>query len=385
MVGARVFVAISFLILAASFFASTGVLVREFPDDWVTLVAVHSHLFFFFPVFGVLALAALYLPSVVFTHLYWTHLRYGRYRFCAGLVAVAAIAVGVAQWLDANPRAVWEVSPRALALDKGEPVACGSGSSCRRAPILATLQQLRQAAQQRVGLSQFARNCHPDPLLEVPDDFAQERFCFPADARLATPACCSVQARFAEAVGRLQADTGTRSLSGGLDAIFLPLKTFFVIVVVAIGILLAAWRNQLEVHYKSLMPEVERGVLIGALAMLFWPAMDYGYQQTANALFGRWNAAPQFRLSLVIAPWALVLLFYFLRRFGRNLELVGQVSGVLGGAIAVLRYEQIKDWAVRLLGAGSEPIIGALLIGLALVGLVALLWPLKRREAVAAA
>jgi hypothetical protein len=385
MTGARVFVAAAFAILGVSFIASTAILVREFPDDWETMVAAHSHLFFFFPVFGLLVLAALYLPSVVFTDLYWRHLRFGRYRFCAGLVVAAVLAGGVSYWLDVKPRALWEVSPRALAVDRGEPVSCGSGSSCRRAPLLTALHQLRQAAQQRVGLSQFARNCNPDPMLEVPDDFPLERFCFPANARLAAAACCSVQARFAETVARLQADPTTRSLSGTLDVFFLPLKTFFVIIVVAIAGLLAAWRDKLEVHYKALMPAVERGVIIAAVAMLFWPAMDYGYQQTANALFGRWSTAPQLRLSLVIAPWALLLLFYFLRRLGRNLELVGQISGVLGGAIALLRYEQINDWAVRLLGTGSQPIIGAGLIGLALVGLVGLLWPLKRQETLAAA
>ena len=78
--------------------------------------------------------------------------------------------------------------------------------------------------------------------------------------------------------------------------------------------------------------------------MLFWPAMDYGYQQTANALFGRFKRGPQLRLSLVIAPWALLLLFYFLRRLGKQGEMVGQISGVVLAAVAVLRYEQLNDW-----------------------------------------
>ena len=47
------------------------------------MVVAHSHLFFFFPVLGVLALFAFYLPSVVFTHLYWNHLPYGKLRFCS--------------------------------------------------------------------------------------------------------------------------------------------------------------------------------------------------------------------------------------------------------------------------------------------------------------
>ncbi|KAB2911989.1 MAG: hypothetical protein F9K29_20960 [Hyphomicrobiaceae bacterium] len=385
MTGARIFVAVCFVFLAASFVASTGILINEFQSmDWLSMVVAHSHLFFFFPVFGLLALAAFYLPSVVFTHLYWNHLPYGKYRFLAGLLAVAAISYGVAQWLDAKPRAIWEASPRALAVDKGDPQGCGGArGACRRAPILDTLANLREAAQQRVGLSKFARNCRPDPMLEVPDEMLKERYCFAAKARLTAAACCEAQTRFSDAVARLQADPAQRSLSGTLDAIFLPLKTFFVLIVIAIGLLLAMWRDKLDQHYLPLIPAIERGVIIGAFAMLFWPIMDYGYQQTANVLFGRWGGGLQFRLSLVIAPWALLLLFYFLRRLGKQLEMVGQISGVLGGAIAVLRYEQVNDWSVRILGTGSEKWITASLIGVAVLGFIVLLWP--RRPKVPAA
>ena len=52
MVGARVFVALAFLLLGASFLLSTGILINEFRDaEWRSMVVVHSHLFFFFPVF----------------------------------------------------------------------------------------------------------------------------------------------------------------------------------------------------------------------------------------------------------------------------------------------------------------------------------------------
>ena len=63
---------------------------------------------------------------------------------------------------------------------------------------------------------------------------------------------------------------------------------------------------------------------------------------------------PQLRLSLVIAPWALLLLFYFLRRLGKQGETIGQIAGVVTAAVAVLRYEDLNDWAVRLLGTGSQ-------------------------------
>lgn len=366
MVGARIFVALCFVVLGASFIASTALLIYEFQDiDWLTMVVAHSHLFFFFPVLGILALFAFYLPSVVFTHLYWTHLPYGKLRFLIGLVAVAVGSYGFAQYLDKPPRAIWEASPTALAADRG---AQG------RVPILDALKDLRKEAQARVGLSNFARNCALDPLMEVPDEFLKERYCFPAKARLRGAECCQAQKRFEQSLTRLQADPAQRSLSAVYDQIFLPLKVFFVLVVVAIGALLALWRDRIDQHYRELMPRLERGVMIGALAMLFWPFMDYAYQQTSNVLFGRFNPGLQLRLSLVIAPWALLLLFYFLRRFGKQGEMVGQISGVVLAAVAVLRYEQLNDWGVRLLGIGADQWFLAALTALALGGLIALLW-----------
>src|SRR5438876_9824651 len=160
---ARVFVAIGFLILGLSFVASTGLLIQEFQGtDWRSMIIAHSHLFFFFPVFGILALAAFYLPSVVFADLYWRHLPYGKLRFLVGLVVLAVISFGVARWLDKPPRQIWEVSPRALAADRGDPAGCATGAdspACLRAPMLAALAKLREAGQARIGLSKFARSC----------------------------------------------------------------------------------------------------------------------------------------------------------------------------------------------------------------------------------
>ena len=56
----------------------------------------------------------------------------------------------------------------------------------------------------------------------------------------------------------------------------------------------------------------------------------------------------------MIAPWALLLLFYFLRRLGKQGELIGQISGVIVAAVAVLRYEQLNDWVGRLFGSGTD-------------------------------
>jgi hypothetical protein len=371
--GARAFVAVVYIALGACFLASSGILISEFYGvDAFTMLVAHSHLFFFFSVFGLLSLAAFYLPSVVFTHLYWTHLPYGRLRFLIGLLVAAALSMGVAWWLDTNPRAVWEVSPRALSADQGAAFTCRAGLACRRAPILEVLARLHKEAHRRVGLAKFARNCSTDPLLDPPEEMTKQRWCFPAEQLLDGFACCEVQQRSAAAIASLRNDPESRSLSSRVDVVFMPVKIFFVVILVVIGGLLAVWRHKLDEYYADLVPAIERGIIIGAIAMLFWPLMDYAYQQTANVLFG--SSGMQLRLSLVIAPWALLLLFYFLRHLGAYSAIAGQISGAVVAAVYVLRYESLNDWAVRLLGVGMDAWTMAVLVGVAAIGLLCLLW-----------
>ena len=377
MTPARIIVAVVYVCLGLSFLASTGLLIWEFQgSDWQAMVLAHSHLFFFFPVFGILALSAFYLPSVVFADLYWRHLRYGKVRFLVGLIVLAAVSWAVAKWLDKPPRALWEVAPQSLAADTGDPPGCGgaSGTTCRRAPMLSALARLRTEGQGRVGLSKFARSCRIDRRLELPEEMTKARYCFPADALLNAEACCQAQKRFADEVAGRATDPAQRSLSAVYDRVIMPLKIFFVLLVIAIGLLLSACRNRIEQLYREHIPRVERGVIIGAFAMLVWPGMDYGYQQTANVLFGR-EGGLQLRLSLVIAPWALLLLFYFLRRLGKQGETIGQIAGVVTAGVAVLRYEDLNDWAVHLLGVGAQEWVVMGLLAVTLVGFVVLLWP----------
>jgi hypothetical protein len=383
MTGARVFVGIGFLILATSFIASTGVLIYEFASiDWLTMILAHSHLFLFFPLLGTLGLVAFYLPSVVFTHLYWTHLPGGKVRLLLGIVAIGALSLGVFWYLDAKPRHAWEVSPAALGTDKGETLRCsGDGQICHRVPITDALANLRLDAQDRLGLWPFGRNCSVDPLLELPNDMQRLRWCFPAKAMLGGVACCQVQARFAKVIASMQADPSTRSLSGKLDAYFLPFKIFFVLIVVLIGGLLAVWRSKLDEHYQALIPSIERGIIVGAMAMVAWALMDYGYQEVADALFGRWTEGLPIRLSLVVGPWTLLLLFYFLRHLEKYSAVIGQISGAVIAAVYVLRYESVNDWSVLLLGIGASPLSIALLAAMSFAGVLWIIWPRSSKEA----
>ena len=383
MTGARVFVGIVFLILGTSFIASTGVLIYEFAStDWLTVVLAHSHLFLFFPLLGSLGLVAFYLPSVVFTHLYWTNLPGGKVRFSLGIVAIGALSLGVFWWLDAKPRHVWEVSPAALETDKGETLRCtGDGQICQRVPIADALANLRLEAQNRLGLWPFGRNCNVDPLLELPNDLQRQRWCFPAKAMLVGVACCQVQARLADVIASMQANASTRSLSGKLDTYFLPLKIFFVLIVIVIGGLLAVWRSKLDEHYQALIPSIERGVIVGAMAMIAWALMDYGYQEVADALFGRWTDGLPIRLSLVVCPWTLLLLFYFLRHLEKYSAIIGQISGAVVAAVYVLRYESVNDWSVLFLGIGASALSIALLVAISFAGVLWIIWPRRSKAA----
>jgi hypothetical protein len=377
---AYIFVAAVYCILGMSFLLSTGLVIHEFWDtDWLGIVTAHSHMFLFFPLFGTLALAAFYLPSVVFTHMYFKHVRFGAARYIFGFAVIVAISIGVSHFLDSGElRSIWELSPRTLASDHGDPEGCDTAHTpCHRAPILQSLIMLREAGQSRPGLSKFARLCQPDILLEAPEDFDKQRYCFAGLRKLPAAACCDAQRQLKNAVAAYAAEPSMRSEEVQRAKVFLPLKVFFIVIVIVIGLLLASWRRQIDVHYHDLVPAIERGVIIGALAMLFWPFMDYAYQQVTNVLYGSWTSAPQLRLSLVIGPWFLLLLFYFLHRLGRDREMLGQIGGLLASIVAILRYQEINDWSVRLVGAGVEPWAIGLMVAITLAGYAALFWPLN--------
>ena len=378
MIGARVFVSLVFLLIGASFVASTAIFIREFWNyDWLGLMLLHSHLFLFFPTLGLLALVAFHLPATVFAHMYWTYIPHGRIRFLIGTLAVLGLTwMFSTNLLTTGPREVWEIAPGVLDRDASDPPGCKDGrQSCRRAGLMDGVSSLRVAAQERYGMSKFARVCRADPLLETPDDFTRERFCFASNGKLTGEACCRAQERFGSHLDEVWTTPANRSQTDAFDLIALPLKTFFVLIVITIGALLVIWRKLLETRYALIAPAIERALLIGAVAMLPWPFMDYAYVEGMQTLSGRWSATAQVRLSLVIAPWALLLLVFFLQRMGRKIERLGQLAGAFVSLVAILRYDQLSDVAVRWLGVGA-PIwmIGALIV-ISFLCLAALRWP----------
>ena len=117
LLGVRVFISVVFGIIALSFLAVTAALIYEYRDvEWFPIATFYSHLFIFFPIFGIVALCAFYFPAVVFLDMYWRHIPGGKVRFLIGAAVVAALSYGISHaMLQGTQRSLFEVPvPRLL-------------------------------------------------------------------------------------------------------------------------------------------------------------------------------------------------------------------------------------------------------------------------------
>jgi hypothetical protein len=384
-VGVRIFIILVFLVIGLSVLATTGTLIYEFWDsDWLALATFYSHLFIFFPIFGIVTLVGFYAPACAFLDMYWRYVPLGRFRFVVGFVTVALLSYVIALQLRAGPeRSVFEIRPEVLAADKGEPANCELQGACERLPVITAVENVRRVSQTRIGLSDLARNCTPDPLKGVAGGAQEQpRYCFAStplpvgsnkttNLRLTTDTeCCQAQGRLVAAVNAMHDDPAQRSLTGVVHNLTLPFKIFFMLMLFTISIMLAFRRKALEQHYAPYLDGIERGVLIGAAAMVIFPVMTHAFLQAAALLYGAGPlggfraTAPLF--SLAFGAWALLLLFYFYGRRDKEIQGLARIGGVIGGAVAIVKYEQIIDFLVRLIGSGAG------YVSLAVLGLVAL-------------
>lgn len=393
-VGVRLFIGVIFFVLGASFLATTIALIQEFGSDgWLTLASFYSHLFLFFPTFGIVTLVAFYTPACVFLDLYWRHVPFGRIRFSIGFIVLALLSWATAIEMRASPeRSVWEIKPAVLAADPGDPTGCASrpntpDGTCARMPILSAIQNVRAVSQRRIGLSDLERDCLPDPYVASPALTGRTRFCF-ASTPLSDPArltgdaeCCRAQKAMVAAVNQMHVPTENRSVTGFVHAWLLPFKVFFMLMLLVISVLLAVRRTSIERHYPHFLLGIERGVLVGAAAMIIYPIMSHAFLQSAALLYGTGGSgsglgyrvvAPFF--SLAFGGWGLLLLFFFYRRRDKELQALGRMGGVIGGAFAVLKYDQIIDWSVRMFGSGASIYNVLFLAAAAVLALVILFW-----------
>ncbi|MGE3712681.1 MAG: hypothetical protein AB7G35_23800, partial [Hyphomicrobiaceae bacterium] len=259
-----------------------------------------------------------------------------------------------------------------------------------RLPVLVAVDNVRRVSQSRIGLSDLARDCRPDVLKETPlADAARKRYCFvatrlPANIAnlksqdwLTDEACCTAQRRFTQAVKAMHDAPGGRSLTSVVHATLLPFKIFFAVILLVISVLLAVRRKALEKHYPHMLDGIERGVLIGAGAMVIYPIMSHAFLQSAALLYYGTGPSGGFRstaplISFGLGAWGLLLLFFFYGRRNQEIQNLARMGGVIGSAVAIVKYDQIIDYFVRIFGSGAGFISLGVLAALALGALLLL-------------
>ncbi len=413
-VGPRVFVFIVFLVLGLSFIASTAALVLEFRKDdlWLDFLTSDSHLFLFFPTFGIVALVAFYLPSCAIVDLYWNHLRLGRIRFALGLLILTAAAWAIAALIiSGQNKSIWTVKPEVLFADAGAPASClKNGADCERLPVVQVVKNLRAVSLNRQSLRPMVRNCQTDPLIEQASQAGPKRFCMVTTPFSSTPAlktdqeCCRAQRSFLAYVSGLQSSRQPSddarpfgalrlplrffevqpsqpnlSVTGLLHDLLLPLKVMFLLVLVAISILMTVHLRKIEQLYKPSLVRMETGLLIGTFATLFFPLMSQAFLQSVDAMVGDLgrgnfsNIVPV--LSFAFGVWTLLILLYFYRRGDEEAESFAKIGGAAAGIVALVQYEAIVDFLVRTVGSGADWVfvVAAVVLALAVAIVVLVL------------
>jgi hypothetical protein len=410
---AHIFVATTYTIIGLSFLLTTGVLAWEFwNNEWFALATFHSHLFLFFPIFGTAGLVAFYLPSVVFVDMYWRHTRLGRSRFIFGTIIVALLAVGVAQGLIAAPgnwigkiwspdRArhqsfIWEIDPSVLDRDQGDPPGCTglAAHPCKRMPALAALKSLRWVSKQPQLLTRplrrLARDCSPDTLIEPKSEPA--RLCLASSAFFIPPpprdqlvltqdsSCCEAQRSLLHQIDFLEGER--QSLTRRVHEAVLPLKTFFLLVLLVISVLLALRYKSVVRHYSHIILKLEVAVLAGVVATVPFPFMGQAYELASDLLIGPpkgtdyRNAAPYF--SAAFGIWALMILLFFYRHRDKQAELLGRMGGGAVVGVVALNYDRIVSVFVRYAGVGADRWSVMAMILVAAGAVVGLLFAMSR-------
>ena len=268
------------------------------------MIVAHSHLFFFFPVSACWRCLRSICPPSSSRDLYWHHLPYGKLRFLVGLVAVAAVSYGFARSLDKPPRAIWEASPSCA----GWPTRAIRGLR-RQARILDALPRRRcaeKAQTRRRPLRTSRAPAAPTRCMETARGNGEEALLLPGQGACSpAPECCRVQERSPTRCSACRQNPATRSLSAMLRSlIFLPLKIFFVLIVVAIGI---AADDLARPHRPAVRrPDSAAGARRHHRCLGHAVLAGHGLRLPADrqrAVRPLADPGLQLRLSLVIAPW----------------------------------------------------------------------------------
>lgn len=345
----RSLVTLLFVLIYLAFLTETAVLVWEFGNSGLALrlATLDAHNFIFFPVAGLLALVGFWRPTVLVTDaLARGQIAGGRVVLGVTLMAtVLAAFAASAAFSGPGARSIYEISPAALAADITEP---------GRLAIPDALITLNILADGPGGLSPYQARCDTE-WLQFSPIAEEEQMCLPAGQRMSVADCCAAKASFRAHINSMQARAPSR-LSQVHTAV-LPIKSFFLLMLLAIGVLLVRFRRALLARYGERVEDVSFGLAVTGVVMMVWPLLNAAYLETMALLTGDGSSgaytvfAPLIALGFGI--WALLLIFFHLRTYPSQIEYAARIGGFIAAAIGVLRYEEITGFLIANLGIGA--------------------------------
>jgi len=403
----KIFVFLVFGILCLSFWATTASLYLEFSATqgatsindslWLKLLTHYSDLFIFFPLFGTVALIAFYRPACVFVDMYWyTKGLHGdaiprsRARFVIWFLCLTLLSFIISVAIQSSSeRSLWQLKPEILTSDTGE--GCSGNECATRVSFIDGLNNMRQLSRARLTVTDLAPQCRPDRFIEPQEGMTRtKRYCAAMTTftnqgddlkgRLVDDStCCRAQLAFDQAVKKAHENTQNRSITHKLQEHTWPFNIFFLLTLMVLSILLAFRRGRIEKEYSHSARSIDRGVIIGVLAVAFLVIMNRSFLEVTNLLHGSGGAASVHRgldtFIVLFAIWALLILLSFVNVSNKQAELISRSLSVIFSVLFVLNSNTITDYGIRFLGAGADlwTLGAALIIALAMIAALHLL------------
>ena len=366
----RILVTLLFAGIYAAFLVETGALFVEFRQSGLALrlATLDSQNFIFFPIAGLLALIAFWKPAVMLVDaLARDRFRFGRLVLGASLLVCSLAAWGLASAFAASPaRSMFEVLPAALTSDTGH---SATDTRPALAPVPEVLARMKILSNIDGGLRAFRAQCDPE-WLRYSTGADELKLCFPAGERISVRDCCRAKAAFRAHVNALAADHPSRL--SRIHNLVLPVKCFFLLLLLGLGIFLVRYRKGLERVYGRLA-DISFGMALGGGMMLAWPLLNASYLETMSLLTGGTSSSAYTIIAPLVAlgfgAWTLLLVFFHLRSYPSQIEYAAKIGGFIAAAVGVFRYEEITTYLSRTLGVGGS-IVAIVVFGVAALALI---------------
>lgn len=140
---------------------------------------------------------------------------------------------------------------------------------------------------------------------------------------------------------------------------FLALKTAFLFYVFGLGIFVLTNHRHVENVTGVRAKTASKALVVGALALLFWPILNQAYVMSMRAMFGLDQSGSFVELAPLYVAFAIVwtaaIVLFFLRINRAGAATWTQVGTLSLTVLTVLQFDVIVHQINRFIGAGAEP------------------------------